>query len=330
MTTELRQALLLDALPVVQRKVALGSYPHAVYKKALDAKAWTCAQWLVHAYPNMLSAWDWRNVAANKNLAIEPDVVRQAHARGVEQNVLRGWKDSAVAWEESGVEFSLDFYEALWKTSGIAFKTRGHIFELGRMHRFGPVERWLQGDPVVSQVQDVYKQLWDHALLRCDFVLLQWLHTRTSRAEAMNHVHSCISARALALPSVLLRRATRIEWNVERFLSEGLAAMGFSISEFCQYVALYDGYRRRSVWTKISGSPCIPNTWREFFEADCKLGATDDAEQGLVLMLHALFPKGIANTAHKVQPPQEVLRMQHCYEARSLKTSVKVDLVDLL
>lgn len=330
MTTELRQALLVDALPVVQRKVALGTYPHAVYKKALDAKAWACAQWLVHTYPNVLSAWDWRNVAGNKNLVIEPDVVRKAHVRGVEKNVLRGWKDSVVAWEESGVEFALDFYDTLWKTSGIAFRTRGHIFELGRMHRFGPVERWLQGCPSDSQIQDIYKQLWDHALLRCDGVLIQWLRKRTSCAETMNHVHNCISARALALPSVLLRRATRVEWSVEWFLGNALSAMGFSIEEFCQYMALYDANRFRSVWSKISGSPSIPSAWQEFLESGCKIVKNDNAEQSLVLVLHALFPKDMAKSGHKLQSLQEALRIQHCYEAQSLKSPGQVDLVDLL
>ena len=320
MTTELQQALLDDSLLVIQRKVALGSYPHSVYARALDAKAWSCAQWLSRTYPKALSAWDWHGLASNKNVKIDAPVVQLVHEHGLLQKNVSIWKNSAIAWEGAGVAFSLSFYETLWTIPGAAFKTRAQLLALGKMHRFEPINAWLSSErgSVEKEVHSVFKQLWEYGLLHCDRVLLEWLRPGTPRGAIMGHVHNCINTRSLALPSVLAIRANRIPWSSAMFLDQGLAGLGMPIEEFCQYVALYDASRLKNVWFKLETSKAIPCEWRSFLASGATLPVAGNDEQRLVMVLRSLFPG------------DEALRMQQCYHANHEQPFPQADLVDLL
>lgn len=320
MTSELQQAFVDDCLAVVQRKVALGSYPHAVYKKAAAAKAWVCTQWLVQTYPTTLSASDWNDLAWNKAISVSGDTVRLAHAHGLEKSASRSWKNSALAWEGLGVEFSLKFYTALWKTSGLKYQTRQQVFQLAKMHRFEPVEVWLSMEISTpeKEVQALTKQLWDHAVLHCDDVLLRWLNKSARRSVVMSHLYNSISAKSLPLPSILSRRKEGAEWSMDLFLNKGLDGLAMSIDEFCQCVSLYQAPRMRHVWSKMQGSACIPSDWRAFLSSGATIPVAGNDEQGLVMVLHGLFPQ------------DEHSRMEHSVSAKDHQPEAQADLVDLL
>lgn len=320
MTTELQHALLNDDLQVVQRKIKLGSYPHVVYKKALDQKAWTCGQWVASTFTTALSAWQWCDLSLNNNIVIDPNIVRHAHTYGIENVPGRHWVKSAVSWETQGVSFNRAFYTALWRAQGISFRTSQYVAQLGMLHRFEPIEVWLSGEasPTEKEVTRVFKQLWDHAILRCDRVLLSWLSCRVDRAALMDHLYSGISARSLALPSFLARRANRSVWEVEHFFKDGLPSLFASVDDFCQYIALYDTRRLRHVWSKISSSELISPEWRTFLNSDATLPVPGHNAQRVVMVLRGLFPA------------DEKMRMLECLNAENSETLFQADLVDIL
>lgn len=320
MTTQLQQALLDDNLQVVQRKIQLGSYPHAVYAKALMEKAWTCAQWLASTFPYTLTHWDWHELSRNAHIAIDADVVRLAHIQGIDKVPSQGWKNSVNAWEKKGVQFPLFFYQKLWQTSGAAFKTRQLVVDLGILHRFEPIEAWFNTEcaPAEKEIRDVFKQLWDHALLHCDNTILLWLASRSSRATQMEYLYNAVTVRALPLARVLARRANNLRWDMDKFLSHSLPALFDDVDDFCQYVALYDTPRLRHMWSKMEHSTLISPQWRIFL-ASGATGVQHACEgQRLVMVLRGLFPE------------DEKMRMQHNFEARNAIALPKTDLVDLL
>lgn len=320
MTTELQHAFLNDDLQVVQRKIKLGSYPHVVYKKALDKKAWICLQWVASTFSTALSVWQWCDLSMNNNIIIDPSIVRHAHMHGIEHAPCSHWVKSVVSWEIRGVAFTHSFYEALWRSQGISFKTSQYVAKLGMFYRFEPIEVWLSGEQVPSEkeVTRVFKQLWDHAILRCDSVLFSWLGCRVDRAALMDHLYSGISARSLALPSFLARRKNQIVWNVDTFLKDGVPSFFSSVDHFCQYVALYETRRLRHVWSKVSSSQLISSEWRTFLDSDATLPVPGHRAQCVVMVLRGLFPT------------DEKMRMLECLNAENSDTMFQADLVDIL
>lgn len=323
MHTELQYALRNDDLQVVQKKIKLGSYPHAVYKKALVQKAWTCAQWIVSTFPTVLSESQWYELSKNNNIVVSPATVLKAHAHGVECTRSHCWAKSVAAWEMRGVAFESSLYKVLWGSSGNFFKISQYVAQLGMLHRFELVDIWLSGSeatsvPVEKEVTRMFKQLWDFAILKCDCILLSWLVLRADRFVLMQHMYNSISSRSLALPSLMARRERKSAWDADDFLKNGLPSLFASIDDFCQYVALYDTHRLRHVWNKINTSHLISSEWRAFLNSDATLPVAGHSAQSLVIILRVLFPT------------DEKTRMLECLNATDIKKCGQVDLVDIL
>lgn len=317
MTTPLQQALLDDDLDVVQKKIRLGTYPHAVYARALAVRAWACARWVACTYPMVLSHWDWGNLAQCSEVSMPAEVVQNIHDLCVDQDVKDVWARSAVAWESRGVQFSGEFYKKLWSRRAMAFKTCDYLVRLGGLHRFEAVQTWLDKGPVASEVERLMKRLWDHAILHCDDVLLNWLSQRTPRDAQMQYLYAGFTARGLALPSSLARRGATHVWTVDLFLEKGLVAFD-GIEHFCQYVALYDTQRLRHMWLKLEESERIPAQWREFFASLATRAVGGHEAQRLVLVLRGMYPDN------------EAQRMLACAQSEQAGGTDETYLVDLL
>jgi hypothetical protein len=284
--------------------------------KAIRKKAWICTNCLVHDYPHVFSVFDWHAFSENKNLCIEPDIVRFAHARGLEKKPDDFWQHSAILWELTGVKFALSFYDALWKSARPSRPARNVLFQLGKLHRFEPIDLWLSIESArfEEDIQDVLKRLWSHAIHHVDEVLLAWLNRRTPRSAAMRHIYDGINARSLLLSS----RTSGVYWNIHYFLTNGLAGLSMPIDEFCQYVALYNGPRLKHIWSKMEECTVIPVEWRVFLASGAKQPVSGNHEQGLVMVFRELFPD------------KEAERMQQYCAANSAEPVPQVYLVDLL
>lgn len=316
MASELQQALIDDNLVVVQNKIRLGTYPHAVYAKALAVKALACVQWIACEYPTTLSNWAWSDLAQCKDIDIPADIVRVAHEHGVGVAAKDTWSRSVVAWESRGVAFSSDFYKKLWRLRAMAFKTRDYLVQLGALHRFDAVEAWLDSDVPSQDIERLMKMLWDHAILHCDTPLLEWLTKKTPRAMQMQYLYAGFTTRGLALPSILARRGAVQLWTVDLFLKNGL--VGFdNVEHFCQYVGLYDAARLRHVWSRLETSTLIPPHWRSFLASLATCAVHGNEAQRLVVVLRGMYPDN------------EQQRMQACVESEKAGATIETYLVDL-
>lgn len=317
MATQLQQALIDDNLDVVQKKIRLGTYPHAVYAKSVAACAWTCAQWIACTYPMVLSHWDWGNLAAYSDISMPAEVVQRTHEQRVDQDEKDLWGRSAVAWENRGVPLSADFYTKLWSRRAPAFKTCDYLVRLGGLHRFEAVQTWLDRGGAASEVERLMKRLWDHGMLHCDAVLLQWLSKKMTRDTQMQYLYAGFTARGLALPSNLARRGAAHVWSVDLFLEKGLVDFD-GIEHFCQYVALYDTPRLRHMWSKLEDSSRIPMVWREFLASLATRAVDGHEAQRLVLVLRGMYPDN------------EAQRMLACFDSEQMQGSPETYLVDIL
>lgn len=317
MATQLQQALIDDNLDVVQKKIRLGTYPHAVYAKAVASRAWACARWIACTYPMALSHWDWGNLAANSEINIPAEIVQNTHELRVDQEENDRWGRSAVAWESQGVPFSAQFYKKLWSRRAPAFKTCDYLVRLGGLHRFEAVQTWLDRGVAASEVERLMKRLWDHGMLHCDAVLLQWLCTKMTRDTQMQYLYAGFTARGLALPSNLARREATHVWTVDLFLEKCLVNFE-GIDHFCQYVALYDTPRLRHMWSKMEDSSRIPDAWRKFLASSATCAVNGHEAQRLVLVLRGMYPDN------------EAQRMLACFDSEQMQGSQESYLVDLL
>lgn len=320
MTTYLQQALLDDSVDAVCSRIVLGSYPHAIYRKAVKAKAWACVQWIAEHHCTSLSAWDWHALASNEKVQLDAAIVQLAHMHGIMGLSHRIWKNSGIAWEKAGVELPTCFYTAMWKIPSASFSARAQLMALGKMHRFAPIEAWLasKNAPSENEIATVFKQLWECALLYFDNVLLAWLNPRTPRETVMSHLYNCITSKGLALPSILAKRLNYRRWDIDMFFDNSLHCIGMTIDEFCQYTALYSEQRLQRIWQMLSMSKRISSEWRIFFSSKSIFPVDKNSSQQLIFVLTGLFPN------------DEALRMRYLDSSNRAQSLPQVNLVDLL
>lgn len=333
MTTHLQQALLDDNVLVIQEKIRLGSYPHVVYSKALGLHAWKCAQWIANAHPKKLTPSQWAELARDTNVIVDFDIVQSVHLFGIgggdktiakqltdPRTLLRCWKRSVIAWESRGVHFPVALYVALWAIPGVSFQTRRYVVDLGKMHRFEPVEAWLNSTypPTDKEHNDVFRQLWDHAILHYDKHLLGWLSRRATRAVQMDYLYNSLTLRSLVLPSMLFRRKLATPWDLDTFLQQGVTGIFSGVDEFCMYVALYDSNRLRQIWSRMEASLVIPEPWKRFLSSGATSAEPDNEMHRLVVVLRGLFPT------------DEIARMSYSALPNLGNTLPETNLVDLL
>lgn len=327
MTSQLQQALHDDNVLVVQDKIGRGSYPHVVYKKALLMEAWACASWIASAHPRKLTSHQWVDLAKNENVSVAPEIVQDVHMFGIDTDKLtvqhanaRGWKRSVIAWELAGVRFPMGLYVNLWAIPGVSFRTRQYVVDLGKLHRFEPVEAWLANAiaPTEKERNDVFRQLWDYAILSYDNILLAWLAKRFSRAQQMDYLYSSFAVRSLVLPSVLYRRRQNPAWSLGDFLQQCVTVLFKNIDEFCEYVALYESSRLRHVWSKLEDIDQIPTAWKGFLASGAMCPEPGHEGHRLVMVLRGMYPD------------DEVARMEQKVISDSAIVFPETNLVDLL
>lgn len=291
MTSPLQQAFLDDDPIVVLRKVQQGSYPLALYKKALKANAFKCVEHLVSSYGAALDGLDWKILSEIEDIDIPAALVIAMHIEGGLNKPHRQWLQSAVRWEKRGVVFPLEFYASCWET-GINYQIRMCVFQLAICRRFDVCSHWLKNSNNPEEISKMSKQLWRHSIQNSDTQMLEWLGMNEDKGQLMMYLYDAIWCQGLHRPrsSLKLKIYPGPNWTIDDFFDHALNILFKDLDTFFMYFGLYQENTRRHLWAIFETSLRVPDHWRAILSGNEPVGVHGNELQRLLLIFHSMYP----------------------------------------
>ena len=286
-TTRLQQALRHDDVTEAQRSLSLGTYPHALFHKALRFNAWKTVEFLLHHHTSQLrlTALQWRNIL---EYPVEvPTTIAYNALINLPRQGSMGMA-TLVAWERSlKLQFKIEDYRAQWVGRTDSWFVRNAMHALARLHRFDVVDCWLQ-HVESDKLPAWFNQAWTMAVHSDNLNLWKWLAAKEPKIRQVPAITQSVWKSRVSMMIRFRGQDTQGSYSFDDVLTRWATIWDMPMEWILGSIAVLDNASRRPLLPLIQESNLVPATWKEFFASENFTKCADNTLQSRVALVWSI------------------------------------------